>query len=145
MKAALTIIGILAAIVGASFVSYEVAYQRGVQKAQAAAFYDAYRAAIYNGYFVARSRPDAYYWSVDSIVSRYSDFLSASKELGVSEKEKAKTEKLIARYYFARGEDIPAGTAALFSSVPARETFPLPEIPSPERLRSAIDAGPQKK
>ena len=145
MKATLTIFAILAAIAGASSISYEIAYQRAVQKAQAAAFYDAYWAALHNGYFVARGRADAYYWSVSAIVDRYQDFLSASKELGVSEEERSKTEKLIARYYYARGEVIPTHTADLMSSVPPRESFPLPDIPTPERLRSAIDAGSFKK
>ena len=145
MKVAFSILALLVVIVGASVVSYEVGHQRALQKAHAALFYDAYRAAIFNGYFVARGRADAYYWIVDPIVRRYSDFLSASKELSISVEERSKNEVLIARYYFARGEAIPAGTAALLSKVPSRETFKLPVIPSPEKLRSAMESSAPTK
>jgi len=145
MKAVLLTLAIVAAIAASSFISHEIGYRSAARRAEAAKFYDTYRAAIWNGYFVARGRGDAYFWSVHPIVSRYSDFLAASEELGISADERKKNEILIARYYYGRGESIPAETAALLSSIPARETFTLPEVPSPERLRSAMDTTAAKK
>ena len=137
------LVGIIVAIavaMASSATSYQMGYSAGLERMKAAAFVDTFRNTLLQAHFVARERPDMYFWQVDPTLLQYPEVLQAAREMGMSEQEIRATETLIVRYFYARNLDIPAETAALMISIPDRSTYTQPKLRSKEDFAAALSA-----